>query len=97
MKGHGFVGSIDMLNTCEHAYDMSRMIQIRNVPDALHRRLKARAAMAGMSLSDYLLDEIRRAAERPTPDELRARLAGRAAAAPAISPAEAVRAERDRG
>ena len=39
------------------------MIQIRNVPDALHRRLKARAAMAGMSLSDYLLGEIREVAE----------------------------------
>ena len=37
---------------------MSRMIQLRNAPDALHRKLKARAAMAGMSLSDYLLAEI---------------------------------------
>jgi antitoxin FitA len=45
---------------------MSKMIQIRNVPDALHRKLKARAAMAGMSLSDYLLAEIRRSAEVPT-------------------------------
>ena len=71
------------------------MIQIRNVPDALHRRLKARAAMAGMSLSDYLLGEIRGAAERPTLDEMRARLAGRPAARPALSPARAVRAERD--
>jgi len=45
---------------------MSKMIQIRNVPDALHRKLKARAAMAGMSLSDYLLSEIRKSAEVPT-------------------------------
>jgi len=44
---------------------MSVMIQIRNVPDALHRRLKSRAALAGMSLSDYPLAEIREAAERP--------------------------------
>ena len=44
---------------------MSRMIQIRNVPDALHRRLKSRAALEGKSLSDYLLAEIREAAERP--------------------------------
>jgi len=50
------------------------MIQIRNVPDALHRRLKSRAALAGMSLSDYLLSEIRQIADRPTVDELRARL-----------------------
>jgi plasmid stability protein len=74
---------------------MSKMIQIRNVPDGLHRRLKARAAMDGMSLSDFLLNEIRRVAERPTLDELRARLDRRRAATPAVSPAEAVRAERD--
>lgn len=50
---------------------MSKMIQLRNVPDALHRSLKARAAMAGMSLSDYLLAEIKEIAERPTLAELR--------------------------
>jgi plasmid stability protein len=75
---------------------MSTMIQIRNVPDGLHRRLKARAALAGMSLSDYLLDGIRRMAERPTIEELRARLEGRPVANPAMRPARAVRAERDR-
>jgi len=75
---------------------MPVMIQIRNVPDALHRRLKSRAALAGMSLSDYLLSEIRRVAERPTLDELRARLELRPAMSPAVAPAEAVRAERDR-
>ena len=76
---------------------MSAMIQIRNVPEALHRTLKSRAALAGMSLSDYLLDEIRRIAERPTLDELRARLRGRTQAALSVSPADAVRAERDLG
>ena len=50
------------------------MIQIRNVPDALHRKLKSRAALAGMSLSDYLLQQIREVAERPTIEEMRARL-----------------------
>ena len=75
---------------------MSAMIQIRNVPDALHRRLKSRAALAGMSLSDYLLSEIRQAAERPTLDELRARLERRPAITPSVEPAEAIRAERDR-
>jgi plasmid stability protein len=75
---------------------MSVMIQIRNVPDALHRELKSRAALAGMSLSDYLLSEIRQTAERPTIDALRARLASRPAITPLTSPAEAVRAERDR-
>jgi len=75
---------------------MSAMIQIRNVPDALHRRLKSRAALAGMSLSDYLLSEIRQVAERPTLDELRARLERRPAMSPSVTPVEAVRAERDR-
>jgi plasmid stability protein len=71
------------------------MIQIRNVPDALHRRLKSRAALAGKSLSDYLLGEIRFVAERPTLDELRARLERRARTSPSVSPAQAVRAERE--
>lgn len=74
---------------------MAIMIQIRNVPDELHRRLKARAALAGMTLSDYLLHEIRRVAERPSLAELRARLEQRPAAKPSVSPARAVRAERD--
>jgi plasmid stability protein len=72
------------------------MIQIRNVPDVLHRRLKSRAALAGMSLSDYLLSEIRHLAERPTLDELRARLEQRPRVAATVKPAQAVRAERDR-
>ena len=74
---------------------MSTMIQIRNVPDGLHRELKSRAALAGMSLSDYLLSEIRQVAERPTLAELRARLEGRTRVSPEESPAQAVRAERD--
>ncbi len=74
---------------------MSVMIQIRNVPEGLHRQLKARAALAGLSLSDYLLDEIRRVAEKPSPDELRARLAGRSSVVLSENPADAVRAERD--
>jgi plasmid stability protein len=72
------------------------MIQIRNVPDLLHRRLKSRAALAGMSLSDYLLSELRQVAQRPTFDELRDRLAQRSSVAPSIAPADAVRTERDR-
>ena len=49
---------------------MSKMPQIRNVPDAFHRKLEAQAAMAGRSLSDYLLWELRRTAEAPTLGEL---------------------------
>jgi plasmid stability protein len=45
------------------------MIQLRNVPDDLHRKLKARAAAAGMSLSDYILRDVARTAEQPTMEE----------------------------
>jgi antitoxin FitA len=76
---------------------MSGMIQIRNVPDELHRRLKSRAALEGMSLSDYLLSELRQVAERPTLAEMRERLKARPAAVPDITPAQAVRAARDAG
>ena len=56
---------------------MSKMIQIRNVPDELHRTLKARAAAAGMSLSDYLLSEVKQIAEKPTLSEMMERLRSR--------------------
>jgi len=74
---------------------MPRMIQVRNVPDNVHRTLKAQAALAGMSLSDFLLAEIRHLAERPTIAELRERLRRRSHIAGALSAAEAVRRERD--
>lgn len=74
---------------------MSRMIQVRNVPDNVHRTLKAQAALAGMSLSDFLLAEIRRVAERPTIAELRERLRRRSIVSGDLSAAEAVRRERD--
>jgi plasmid stability protein len=74
---------------------MGTMIQIRNVPDELHRHLKARAATAGMSLSDYLLREIRLVAERPTLEEMRIRLEALTPTDPPISMVDAVRAERD--
>jgi hypothetical protein len=51
------------------------MIQIRHVPEPLHRKLKARAALEGLALSDYLLREVRRVAERPTLDEIKERCA----------------------
>jgi plasmid stability protein len=53
---------------------MTKMIQIRNVPDDLHRTLKVRAAKAGMTLSDYLLSEIEQVAARPTLAEMMERL-----------------------
>jgi len=74
---------------------MSKMIQLRNVPDALHRTLKARAALAGMSLSDYLLIEIREIAERPTLAELRDRLHKRKPVSAEFNSALLVREERE--
>ena len=74
---------------------MSTMVQLRNVPDALHRTLKARAALAGMSLSDYLIAEIREIAERPTLSELRERLHRRRPVSAELDTARLVREERD--
>jgi len=74
---------------------MAVMVQIRHMPDDLHRRLKSRAALAGMSLSEYLLRELRDVAERPTPEEMRARLAGREKTALPESIVDILRQERD--
>ena len=74
---------------------MSKMIQIRNVPDELHREAKVRAARAGMSLSGYLLRELERTLAEPTMEELLARIAAREQPELSESSAEAVRAIRD--
>ena len=70
------------------------MIQVRNVPEVLHRRLKARAASAGMSLSDYLLGELREIAERPTLAEFREHLHSRRPVSVALDTAGIMREER---
>jgi len=72
------------------------MVQIRDVPEDLHRELKSRAALAGMSISEYLLMELRRSLERPTREELLRRLSKRAPARLRPAPADALRAERTR-
>jgi antitoxin FitA len=74
---------------------MSKMIQLRNVPDPLHRMLKARAAMAGMSLSDYLLAEIKEIAARPTLSDMRERLHRHEPVSAPIDSARMIREERD--
>jgi hypothetical protein len=74
---------------------MSKMIQLRHVPDALHRQLKARAALSGLSLSDYLIREVRKIAEHPTPEEMRERLRRRDPYKGKSAPSDLVRAERD--
>jgi plasmid stability protein len=71
------------------------MVQIRNVPPELHRRLKARAAIEGLSMSDYVLREIRKALDRPTREEVLERLRARPARQLRKSAAEVIRAERD--
>lgn len=75
---------------------MSSMIQIRNVPDTLHRELKIRAAQTGMTLSDYLLTELRALAVRPTMQEWLARSEGWMPVEVSESPANAIAAERER-
>ena len=87
---------VDMCTACKHVMHMTKMIQIRHVPEALHRVLRGRAARAGMTLSDYLRAELARAAEQLTPEELRERLTALEPAAVREPPARAVRRERDR-
>ena len=70
------------------------MIQLRNVSPDLHRKLKSRAALAGMSLSDYLVDIIRRDADRPTVDELVERLRSRTPVDVSESAADEIRRQR---
>jgi antitoxin FitA len=74
---------------------MSKMIQLRNVPDRLHRTLKARAALAGMSLSDYLMAEIKEIADKPTLAQLSERLHKLEPLTHDIDIARLVREERD--
>ena len=80
---------------CAHASDMSRMVQIRNVPDTLHRKLKARAADSGQTLSDYLLAELERLASRPTRQEMLTRLHNRKRVTLKTSAAVVIREERE--
>ena len=74
---------------------MSKMIQLRHVPESLHRQLKARAANEGLSLSEFLIREAHKIAERPTMAEIRQRLAGQAPTRLKTSASKALREERD--
>lgn len=85
-----------MRRTCHHVGRMSKTVQIRNVPDRLHRILKSRAAAAGLSLSDYLLRELDRVVQYPTVEELRACLATREPVRSPDSTVSWVREERDK-
>ena len=71
------------------------MIQVRNVPDEIHRQVKARAALAGMSMSEFILQELKRVIERPSRGELLDRLARLPGVELQPSPADLIRSERD--
>ena len=73
----------------------STMVQIRNVPSDFHRRLKARAALEGMSMSDYILREVGKALERPTRAEVLERLRNRPVRRLKRNAADLIRTERD--
>jgi hypothetical protein len=72
------------------------MIQIRNVPDDVHKRLKIRAAHEGVTLSELLARAAQRLADQPSIEELRGRLRARAVVEPRVSPGRAVREVRGR-
>lgn len=74
---------------------MAKSIQIRDVPEALHQKLRVRAARNGQSLSRYLLEEIRRVAAKPTLEEMRERLRSRDPVRGDFSTAAIIREERD--
>ncbi len=71
------------------------MVQIRNVPADLHRRLKARAAIEGMSMSDYVLREVGKALDRPTRVEIIERLRAQPVRRLRRAASEVIRAERN--
>jgi antitoxin FitA len=71
------------------------MVQIRNVPVELHRRLKARAAIEGMTMSDFVRRELAKVLERPPRHEVLERLRSRPARRLKTRPAEALRSERE--
>lgn len=81
--------------TCANVGRMSKMIQIRNVPDDVHREAKVRAARAGMTLSAYLLRQLERALEAPDIEELMERIGSLERIQTTETAAEIIRAERD--
>ena len=74
---------------------MARTILLDDIPEVLHRELEAHAALAGLSLSDFLVRELRKLAEQPMPAETLQRLSRRAPYSGKLSPIEVLREERD--
>jgi antitoxin FitA len=86
---------LDMRNACDYANCMSVNIQIRNVPSELHRKAKARAAMKGMSLSEFVLRELGKALEKPTREDFLKRIAAYPEMELSPGPADMIREERE--
>jgi antitoxin FitA len=95
MKTTWFCGSFDMCSTCNYVEGMPKMIQLRHVPDQVHRKLKSRAALKGLSLSDYLVREITEIAEQPTLEETLERIRRRRRVKLPEPAAKTIRALRD--
>jgi hypothetical protein len=74
---------------------MATTILLHHIPEALYRELEARAALAGLSLSDFLMRELRKIAEQPMPEEMLQRLSQREPYTGKLSPTEVLRRERD--
>ena len=73
----------------------STMVQIRNVPIDFHRRLKARAALEGMSMSDYILREMKKALDRPSRQDVLDRIRARKTVRLPVDVAKVIREGRD--
>lgn len=74
---------------------MAKMIQLRNVPDDIHRSLKIKATQAGMSLSDFLIREVSHIARRPSLEDVLDRIRQHDPVELSEDSATAVRAERE--
>jgi antitoxin FitA len=74
---------------------MTKIIQIRNVSEKTHRKLKARAASHGMTISNYLMKLIERDLSKPTREEIFARIQSREPVRLSKTAAELIREERD--
>jgi antitoxin FitA len=83
-----------MCQACDNVPNMSKMIQIRNVPDDLHRRLKTKAAERGLSLSDYLLQMAARESGRISVEEMNALIERRGRIDLKTRPADLIREDR---
>src|SRR3954452_21779730 len=93
LQGPGL--EFDMRTAGKHAHYMSEMVQIRNVPDGRHRKLKSRAANSGQTLSDFLFAELERLAARPTRDEMLTRVHSRKRVTLKTPAAVVIREERE--